>query len=170
MSSNAKRKRHAASMDFPSFDPPLSCQAGWQEGRTWWGGATMMQPSAETTRPPKCIDIDDSIAQGGVCECKKSPYQQLSSGKFCIEKQFKQIVMEALYSLPFFLFEVPNLKLKRPSWLHQPSAMTVFSFVLLSYFLVTGGLCRLECVRWTRCRLMLILFPNVCRHYLRRDR
>ncbi|XP_049533266.1 putative oligosaccharyltransferase complex subunit CG9662 [Anopheles darlingi] len=49
-------------------------------------------------------------------------------------------MIEALYSLPFYLFEVPNLKLKRPSWLHQPSAMTVFSFVLLSYFLVTGGI------------------------------
>lgn len=47
--------------------------------------------------------------------------------------------MEALYSVPFMLFEVPNLKLKRPSWFQQPSAMTVFSFVLLSYFLVTGG-------------------------------
>lgn len=48
-------------------------------------------------------------------------------------------MMETLYSVPFMLFEVPNLKLKKPSWFQQPSAMTVFSFVLLSYFLVTGG-------------------------------
>ena len=47
--------------------------------------------------------------------------------------------MEVLYSIPFSVLEVPNLKIKRPSWLHQPSAMTVFAVVLLSYFMVTGG-------------------------------
>lgn len=48
--------------------------------------------------------------------------------------------MEFLYSLPFHVLEVPNLKIKRPSWLQQPSAMVMFSLVLLSYFLVTGGI------------------------------
>lgn len=49
-------------------------------------------------------------------------------------------MLEALYSIPFSVLVVPNLKIKQPTWLHQPSAMTVFSFVLLSYFLVTGGM------------------------------
>lgn len=49
-------------------------------------------------------------------------------------------MLEALYSIPFSVLEVPNLKIKQPTWLHQPSAMTVFSMVLLSYFLVTGGM------------------------------
>ncbi|XP_015183264.1 PREDICTED: oligosaccharyltransferase complex subunit ostc [Polistes dominula] len=48
--------------------------------------------------------------------------------------------MEYIYKLPFYVLEVPNLKLKRPSWFVKPSAMIVFSFVLLSYFLVTGGI------------------------------
>lgn len=48
-------------------------------------------------------------------------------------------MLEAIYSLPYLVLEVPTLKIKTPSWFHQPSAMTVFSFVLLSYFLVTGG-------------------------------
>merc|ERR1719495_1565458 len=48
--------------------------------------------------------------------------------------------MEVVYSIPFTVFELPNLKLKKPSWVKMPSAMVVFSFVLLSYFLVTGGI------------------------------
>merc|ERR1712223_61466 len=40
----------------------------------------------------------------------------------------------------FSLLAVPDLKFKRPSWLVQPSANTVLFFVLVSYFLVTGGL------------------------------
>ncbi|XP_055305109.1 putative oligosaccharyltransferase complex subunit CG9662 isoform X3 [Sitodiplosis mosellana] len=47
-------------------------------------------------------------------------------------------MLETIYSLPFLVLEVPNLKIKQPSWFHAPSAMTIFSFVLLSYFLVTG--------------------------------
>lgn len=47
--------------------------------------------------------------------------------------------MEQFFTLPFFILEVPNMKIKRPSWLHQPSATSVFAVVLLSYFLVTGG-------------------------------
>jgi hypothetical protein len=48
--------------------------------------------------------------------------------------------MEAVYSVPYSLLVCPNLKLKRPSWLRQPTAMTMFAFVLGSYFLVTGGM------------------------------
>ncbi|ESO98938.1 hypothetical protein LOTGIDRAFT_213741 [Lottia gigantea] len=48
--------------------------------------------------------------------------------------------MEALYSIPFTVLECPNLKLRKPSWLRQPSAMFMFTLVLLSYFLVTGGI------------------------------
>ncbi|KAI5632994.1 OST3 / OST6 family, transporter family domain-containing protein [Phthorimaea operculella] len=47
--------------------------------------------------------------------------------------------MEAVYALPFTVLEIPNIKIKRPSWLQAPSAMTTFSFVLFSYFLVAGG-------------------------------
>ncbi|XP_071485662.1 oligosaccharyltransferase complex subunit ostc-B-like [Diadema setosum] len=47
--------------------------------------------------------------------------------------------MERLYSIPFTVLECPHLKLKKPSWIHAPSAMTVYFFVLASYFLVTGG-------------------------------
>ncbi|XP_034237066.1 oligosaccharyltransferase complex subunit ostc isoform X1 [Thrips palmi] len=47
--------------------------------------------------------------------------------------------MEVLYSLPYQLLEVPNIKVKWPSWFRQPSSMGVYAMVLLSYFLVTGG-------------------------------
>ena len=40
----------------------------------------------------------------------------------------------------FSLLAVPDLKFKRPAWMVQPSANTVLFFVLVSYFLVTGGL------------------------------
>lgn len=47
--------------------------------------------------------------------------------------------METLYSVPFTVLECPNIKLKKPSWLHMPSAMTVYAAVIVSYFLITGG-------------------------------
>lgn len=47
--------------------------------------------------------------------------------------------METLYSLPFAVLECPNIKLKKPSWLHMPSPMTVYAVVIVSYFLITGG-------------------------------
>ncbi|KAJ1524551.1 hypothetical protein ONE63_011039 [Megalurothrips usitatus] len=47
--------------------------------------------------------------------------------------------MELLYSLPYQVLEVPNLRVKLPTWFRQPSAMAVYAMVLLSYFLVTGG-------------------------------
>ena len=48
--------------------------------------------------------------------------------------------MESLYAIPYSVLECPNLKLKRPSWLAMPSGMFVYALVLLSYFLVTGGI------------------------------
>uniref|UniRef100_A0A8C7VH03 Oligosaccharyltransferase complex subunit n=1 Tax=Oncorhynchus mykiss TaxID=8022 RepID=A0A8C7VH03_ONCMY len=46
--------------------------------------------------------------------------------------------METLYGVPFAVLECPNIKLKKPSWLHMPSAMTVYAIVIVSYFLITG--------------------------------
>ncbi|KAF7252680.1 Oligosaccharyltransferase complex subunit OSTC [Varanus komodoensis] len=48
--------------------------------------------------------------------------------------------METLYRVPFAVLECPNIKLKRPSWVHMPSAMTVYALVVVSYFLITGGI------------------------------
>lgn len=48
--------------------------------------------------------------------------------------------MEAIYNVPFQILEIPNLRLKKPTWLRVPSAMAVFAVILLSYFLVTGGM------------------------------
>merc|ERR1712170_123071 len=33
-----------------------------------------------------------------------------------------------------------DLKIKKPSWVAMPSPWTIFAFILLSYFLVTGGI------------------------------
>ena len=51
-----------------------------------------------------------------------------------------QSTLEAFYRVPFGLLEVPNIKLKKPGFVKVPSAMVVFSLVLFSYFLVTGGI------------------------------
>ena len=48
-------------------------------------------------------------------------------------------MLETIYSIPFYIFEVPNLKIRKPSWIAMPQPMTVFTIVLISYFLVTGG-------------------------------
>ncbi|KAL5012455.1 hypothetical protein ScPMuIL_011006 [Solemya velum] len=48
--------------------------------------------------------------------------------------------MESFYKVPFLVLECPNLKLKRPTWLHMPSAMFIYALVIGSYFLVTGGI------------------------------
>jgi len=48
--------------------------------------------------------------------------------------------MEALYRVPYSVLECPNLKLRRPTWLHMPSGMVVYAAILMSYFLVTGGI------------------------------
>lgn len=49
-------------------------------------------------------------------------------------------MLETVYSIPFYIFEVPNVKIKKPSWIAMPQPMTVFTIVLISYFLVTGGI------------------------------
>ncbi|XP_047479806.1 oligosaccharyltransferase complex subunit OSTC-like [Penaeus chinensis] len=49
-------------------------------------------------------------------------------------------MLDVLYSVPFFVLDIPKLKLKKPSWVAIPSPMAMFAFVLLSYFLVTGGI------------------------------
>lgn len=49
--------------------------------------------------------------------------------------------MEYLYRvLPYSVLEVPALKLRKPWFIKAPSSTVVYSFVLLSYFLVTGGI------------------------------
>uniref|UniRef100_A0A671DLZ9 Oligosaccharyltransferase complex subunit n=1 Tax=Rhinolophus ferrumequinum TaxID=59479 RepID=A0A671DLZ9_RHIFE len=48
--------------------------------------------------------------------------------------------METLYQVPFLVLECPNLKLKKLSWVHMPSVMTVYALVVVSYFLITGGI------------------------------
>lgn len=48
--------------------------------------------------------------------------------------------MEDFFTFPFAVLEIPHMKIKKPSWIKQPSAMFTFSLVLLSYFLVTGGI------------------------------
>lgn len=47
-------------------------------------------------------------------------------------------MLETLYNLPFHILVPPNVKVRKFS-IPVPSAMTVFSAVLISYFLVTGG-------------------------------
>ena len=39
----------------------------------------------------------------------------------------------------FNVLEVPALKLKKPTWLQQPTANQMLCFILVTYFLVTGG-------------------------------
>lgn len=47
--------------------------------------------------------------------------------------------VEVFYRIPFSVLEVPNIKLKKPGFVKPPSAMTIFGFIVLSYFMVTGG-------------------------------
>lgn len=47
--------------------------------------------------------------------------------------------MECAFRSLFNVLECPDVRLKRPAWFKQPSAMTVFFILLGSYFLVTGG-------------------------------
>ena len=47
--------------------------------------------------------------------------------------------METLVSLPFRVLEIPPMRLKKPAFLALPSAMMVFGLVMISYFLVLGG-------------------------------
>ena len=47
--------------------------------------------------------------------------------------------MEFLYQSLYNVLECPNIKIKKPTWIKAPSAMMVFTFLLVTYFLVTGG-------------------------------
>ena len=47
--------------------------------------------------------------------------------------------METLFGLPFKLLEIPPMRLKKPSFIAMPSAMMVYGMILVSYFLVLGG-------------------------------
>jgi len=49
-------------------------------------------------------------------------------------------MIDLLYEIPFLLVQPSNLKLKKPQWIQKPSAMFVFSLVMISYFLVCGGI------------------------------
>ena len=48
--------------------------------------------------------------------------------------------LEVFYRIPFSVLEVPNIRLKKPGFVKAPSAMVIFSLILFSYFLVTGGI------------------------------
>ncbi|XP_038959847.1 oligosaccharyltransferase complex subunit OSTC-like [Rattus norvegicus] len=45
-----------------------------------------------------------------------------------------------LYRVPFLVLECPNLKLKKPPWVHMLLAMTMYALVVVSYFFITGGI------------------------------
>jgi len=47
--------------------------------------------------------------------------------------------MEVILRPLFGVLQVPDLKLKKPSWIQQPTANQTLFFILISYFLVTGG-------------------------------
>ncbi|VDN09823.1 unnamed protein product [Dibothriocephalus latus] len=47
--------------------------------------------------------------------------------------------MDFLLNSTFKFLECPRLKLKKPSWLTLPPPMLVFTGLLATYFLVTGG-------------------------------
>ena len=52
----------------------------------------------------------------------------------------KERRMDVILRPLFNLLTVPDLKIKRPAWIAMPSPWTIFTFVLLSYFMVTGGI------------------------------
>ena len=47
--------------------------------------------------------------------------------------------MDVLLRPLFGVLKVPELKLKKPAWIQQPTANQTLFFILVSYFLVTGG-------------------------------
>ncbi|XP_036094956.1 oligosaccharyltransferase complex subunit OSTC-like [Rousettus aegyptiacus] len=48
--------------------------------------------------------------------------------------------METLYRVLFLVLKCPNMKLKKLSWVHMPLTMMVYGLVVVSYFLITGGI------------------------------
>lgn len=47
--------------------------------------------------------------------------------------------MEYLYGLPYVILHEPQLRIKKPSFIKAPSSTFVFGAIMVSYFLVTGG-------------------------------
>ncbi|VDM17796.1 unnamed protein product [Hydatigera taeniaeformis] len=47
--------------------------------------------------------------------------------------------MDLVLYYTFTVLECPKLRVKKATWMHLPSRMTVFALVLSTYFLVTGG-------------------------------
>ena len=47
--------------------------------------------------------------------------------------------MDVILRPIFGVFQVPDLKIKKPTWIQQPTANQTLFFILVSYFLVTGG-------------------------------
>ena len=47
--------------------------------------------------------------------------------------------MDVILRPIFGVLQVPDLKIKKPSWIQQPTANQTLFFILVSYFLVTGG-------------------------------
>jgi len=47
--------------------------------------------------------------------------------------------MDVILRPIFGVLQVPDLKIKKPTWIQQPTANQTLFFILVSYFLVTGG-------------------------------
>ncbi|TPP66558.1 Oligosaccharyltransferase complex subunit ostc-A [Fasciola gigantica] len=45
----------------------------------------------------------------------------------------------SVYRPLFWLLEAPKVKIKKPAFVAWPSAMLLFTFLMVSYFLITGG-------------------------------
>ncbi|XP_054426181.1 oligosaccharyltransferase complex subunit OSTC-like [Pteronotus mesoamericanus] len=48
--------------------------------------------------------------------------------------------VETLCQVPLLVLQCPNLTLKKLPWVNMPSAMTVYFLVVVSYFLISGGI------------------------------
>ena len=58
---------------------------------------------------------------------------------FVITSLYRIGRMETLIGLPFKVLEIPPMRLKKPNFISMPSAMMVYGMILVSYFLVLGG-------------------------------
>merc|ERR1711992_42771 len=54
-------------------------------------------------------------------------------------KLTQDLIMDVILRPLFNVLQVPDLKLKKPSWIQQPTANQTLFFIVVSYFLVTGG-------------------------------
>ena len=48
--------------------------------------------------------------------------------------------MELIYQNFYNVLECPNIRIKKPTWFKQPSSIAVMVFLMITYFLVTGGI------------------------------